>query len=150
MLTISVSDTGCGISEEDQKRLFQEFSCLKSNMKMNPNGVGLGLFISMKLVSNLFGDIWVESVLGEGTTFSFKIPIGYKIEDEDKDLQEEEKENKLLELVPAKEASSFKQHCSNDNLLVGENPGDESVDLMDISLVSQRNWYCEQNLDNSY
>ena len=102
MLTISVSDTGCGITEEDKKRLFQEFSCLKSNKKMNPNGVGLGLFISMKIIRNLFGDIWVDSVLGEGSTFSFKIPIGYKIENLDEDM-EEEKEDRIVEPLPAKE-----------------------------------------------
>ena len=78
MLTISVTDTGCGISEEEKQKLFQEFSCLKSNMNLNPNGVGLGLFISKKIVGNLHGEIWVDSELGKGSTFSFKVPIGYE------------------------------------------------------------------------
>ena len=80
MLTISVTDTGCGISPEEKQKLFQEFSCLKSNMNLNPNGVGLGLFIAKKIVGNLHGEIWVDSELGKGSTFSFKLPIGYEIQ----------------------------------------------------------------------
>jgi len=47
---------------------------------LNPNGVGLGLFIAMKIVGNLQGKIWVDSELGKGSTFSFKLPIGYEIQ----------------------------------------------------------------------
>ena len=49
-------------------------------MNLNPNGVGLGLFIAMKIVGNLQGKIWVDSELGKGSTFSFKLPIGYEIQ----------------------------------------------------------------------
>jgi len=80
MLTISVTDTGCGMEPEEKDKLFQEFSCLKSNMNLNPNGVGLGLFIAKKIVGNLHGEIWVDSELGKGSTFSFKMPIGYDIQ----------------------------------------------------------------------
>ena len=58
-LYISVKDSGCGMSQEDQRKLFKDFTTLKSNAHLNPNGVGLGLSICKKIVTHLNGDIWV-------------------------------------------------------------------------------------------
>jgi signal transduction histidine kinase len=49
---------------DDQRKLFKDFTTLKSNAHLNPNGVGLGLSICKKITSQLNGDIWVESKLG--------------------------------------------------------------------------------------
>jgi len=70
-LYVSVRDTGCGISQSDQNKLFKDFCTLKANAHMNPSGVGLGLSICKKIVSRLNGDITLQSELDQGSTFTF-------------------------------------------------------------------------------
>lgn len=61
------------MSKEDQRKLFKDFSTLKSNAHLNPNGVGLGLSICKKICNNLEGDIWVDSKFNVGSSFSFYV-----------------------------------------------------------------------------
>jgi two-component system NtrC family sensor kinase len=68
-LRIEVSDTGCGISPEDQERLFEEFFTTKDR------GYGLGLHIVNTIVKRHGGTIAVESEVGQGTTFTLCLPI---------------------------------------------------------------------------
>lgn len=70
-----VSDTGIGISKERQKEVFQDFTQADVDIRVLYGGSGLGLFICKKLVEILGGRISVESVPGEGTTFTFDIPF---------------------------------------------------------------------------
>jgi signal transduction histidine kinase len=69
-----VRDTGIGISEEDQNKLFKLFGMLKDKNKINPNGCGIGLTVSKRYVEMLKGEFEMKSNLGEGTTMSFTIP----------------------------------------------------------------------------
>lgn len=75
-LRVAVSDRGPGIAPEDQRKLFQRFSRLPSGAGAGPrpDGTGLGLFICRSLVEAWGGTIWVESVVGEGSTFAFTVP----------------------------------------------------------------------------
>ncbi|MDE7271659.1 MAG: PocR ligand-binding domain-containing protein [Lachnospiraceae bacterium] len=73
-LLFSVSDTGIGIKTEDIEKLFKSFQQVDSKRNRNIEGTGLGLAISKQLVTLMNGDITVESVYGEGSTFSFTIP----------------------------------------------------------------------------
>ncbi|NMB74043.1 MAG: HAMP domain-containing protein [Myxococcales bacterium] len=72
---LSVSDTGPGIKDEDQKRLFVPFSQIETGLDRRHEGTGLGLSISKRLVEMLGGRIWVESVWGQGSRFSFALPM---------------------------------------------------------------------------
>ena len=76
MLRIDVSDTGCGMAEEDLKRVFLPFTQADSSTSRRFGGTGLGLTISRKLAQLLGGDITVSSQLGEGSTFHFHIAAG--------------------------------------------------------------------------
>lgn len=74
-IVISVTDTGPGISEEDQKRLFMPFEQLESALTKKQEGTGLGLHLSKRLVELHGGRIWVESEPGKGSKFIFMIPV---------------------------------------------------------------------------
>ncbi len=75
MAKISVSDTGIGIKKEDMGKLFQKFQQINSSTSKIYGGTGLGLAISKHFVELHGGNITVESKYGEGTTFTFLLPI---------------------------------------------------------------------------
>jgi signal transduction histidine kinase len=71
---LSVRDTGPGISEADQAKLFQEFQQADNSITKAKGGTGLGLAISKRIVELHGGRIWLESQLGQGSTFSLTLP----------------------------------------------------------------------------
>jgi len=73
-VTFSVSDTGIGIPEEKLEHIFEEFTQVDASTTRKAGGTGLGLPISRHFVEMHHGKIWVQSRLGQGTTFSFYIP----------------------------------------------------------------------------
>jgi signal transduction histidine kinase len=74
-LRCSVTDTGIGISEEDQQRLFTKFFRAQDAVVRSEPGTGLGLVITKNLVEMQGGQIWVESEPGKGSTFTFTVPV---------------------------------------------------------------------------
>ena len=72
---VSVADTGSGLSETDQKTIFEEFQQADGSSTREKGGSGLGLSISKKIVEMHGGRIWVESNVGKGSTFRFTLPV---------------------------------------------------------------------------
>ncbi len=72
---VNVTDSGTGISKEDQAKLFQAFSQVDDSPTRKTGGTGLGLSICQNLVNMHGGRIWVDSELGRGSTFSFTLPL---------------------------------------------------------------------------
>jgi len=70
-----VSDTGIGISKEQQERLFTSFNQADANITKKFGGTGLGLAISKRIVELMDGEIWIESELGQGAKFIFTIKV---------------------------------------------------------------------------
>lgn len=72
---VSVSDTGVGISPVDRERIFERFEQGTLENGRRPNGAGLGLALSKEFVEMHGGEIWVESEVGKGSTFTFSLPL---------------------------------------------------------------------------
>ncbi len=72
-VTIAISDTGIGITREDQKRLFSQFTQVDTDHKRSMEGTGLGLVISQRLANKMNGNITLESEYGKGSTFTVVI-----------------------------------------------------------------------------
>jgi signal transduction histidine kinase len=73
----TVSDTGPGLSPEDQRRAFEEFVQLSAERHGEIRGTGLGLPLTRRLAAILGGEVGVESTLGEGATFTVEVPCRY-------------------------------------------------------------------------
>jgi signal transduction histidine kinase len=71
---VSVTDTGPGIPEEHQARIFDQFHQVDSSNTKAKGGTGLGLAITKKIVAMHGGRIWVESAVGKGSTFEMELP----------------------------------------------------------------------------
>ncbi|MDR2617640.1 MAG: response regulator [Treponema sp.] len=76
VIQIEVTDTGIGISPEQQSRLFTSFEQAESGTSRKFGGTGLGLAISKRIVDMMGGRIWIESELGKGSTFAFTVQAG--------------------------------------------------------------------------
>jgi signal transduction histidine kinase len=81
-ILVSVKDDGCGISEEEQKKIFEPFYTSKGTK----GGTGLGLSITFGLVKKLDGEIYLESKPGQGAKFSIILPLRPKGDNQDENL----------------------------------------------------------------
>ena len=75
VITIAVSDTGIGIAPEDQAAIFEEFRQVGREDARKQEGTGLGLTLAKKFVELHGGRIGVQSQVGQGSTFSFTLPV---------------------------------------------------------------------------
>ena len=71
----AVSDTGCGIAQDDKEKIFDKFSQVDGSITREAAGSGLGLTISKELAGMLAGNIGLESELDVGSTFWLDIPV---------------------------------------------------------------------------
>jgi signal transduction histidine kinase/PAS domain-containing protein len=89
-LRVRVTDSGIGISPEEQGKLFEAFEQGQSGMSREYGGTGLGLSISKRIVELMGGRIWVESDTGKGATFVFEIQLGRAKQDVTGQINEED------------------------------------------------------------
>jgi urea transport system substrate-binding protein len=78
-VTFAVTDTGIGMTEEQLSRLFGAFSQAEASTRSRYGGTGLGLAISRHFCRMMGGDLTVESVHGEGSTFTVRLPVNVDV-----------------------------------------------------------------------
>ncbi|MEM7770339.1 MAG: ATP-binding protein [Cyanobacteria bacterium P01_A01_bin.37] len=79
-VSISIIDTGIGLASDDLEKVFEKFKQIGEVMTDKPKGTGLGLPICKQIIEHHGGRIWAESTLGEGSTFSFTLPLNIPVE----------------------------------------------------------------------
>jgi signal transduction histidine kinase/ligand-binding sensor domain-containing protein/CheY-like chemotaxis protein len=139
-LLFFVKDTGTGIPIDKQKIVFERFRQVADKNSAKRKGTGLGLAISKKLINLLGGDIWLDSLPGEGSTFYFTIPLDSRIPQKkieefvkNKDDSDISFENKTIMIVEDEESNFvlletiLKKH--NANILYAKN-GKVAVDYI--------------------
>ena len=113
-LTLSVKDTGKGMTDEEKQKVFQAFTRLKSAQGIE--GTGLGLSITQELVSLLGGEIILHSTLGKGSTFIVTIPIEPAPTEESQEMAPSEvKHNSSLDSAQDKEGQDSASRQVTDN-----------------------------------
>ena len=112
-LTLSVKDTGKGMTDEEKQKVFQAFTRLKSAQGIE--GTGLGLSITQELVSLLGGEIILHSTLGKGSTFIVTIPIEpAPMEESQEMVPSEVKHDSSLDSAQDKEGQNSGSHQVTD------------------------------------
>ncbi len=76
MIRVDISDTGCGIPEDAQEAIFEEFFRVDNSINQKVKGTGLGLALVKRIIKAHQGKIWVKSIVGSGSTFSFTLQKG--------------------------------------------------------------------------
>lgn len=99
MLTVRVSDTGIGIPQDRQDQIFQAFEQGDASTERIHGGTGLGLAVTRELVTLHGGRLWVDSVPGKGSIFSFTLPVAQENPD-DRRSDLDTGSSRLNEMVP--------------------------------------------------
>jgi CheY-like chemotaxis protein/HPt (histidine-containing phosphotransfer) domain-containing protein len=141
ILKFSVKDTGIGIKKDDMEKIFQSFQQVDSKRNRNIEGTGLGLAISKQLLELMHGDINVESVYGEGSTFSFSVP--QKIVDSTPSLALSEAPH--IHAIGCLKNEFAHAQLKRDMVRLGI----EFMDLKDMNILSFLNDH-KDSLDGSY
>ncbi len=106
-LNFSIHDTGIGVPKEQIESIFESFTQAERKTTRLYGGTGLGLAISKRIIDLMDGDIWVESEVGKGSTFYFKIPLypGNKPEnqDESENIKKLKKSSRKLRILLAED-----------------------------------------------
>jgi PAS domain S-box-containing protein len=134
VICFAVKDSGIGIAPDRLDRLFQPFSQVDSSITRTYGGTGLGLVISQRLTQMMGGEIWVESQIGQGSTFYFSIvaPAIASANDHGSNRHQAAAKTKLAECYPLK-------------ILIAE---DHAVNQKMAQLLLQHLGYCADVANN--
>lgn len=129
--TISVKDSGIGMTEEQQVKIFEPYSQAEASTTRKSGGTGLGLTISSKIISSMGGNLQVNSKVGEGTTFFFTLTLK---------LKKEENRNKSLRQIKKSQAPERKDKAEDKKTDVSEDKSVESLSVLvaEDNMINQK------------
>jgi signal transduction histidine kinase/DNA-binding response OmpR family regulator len=113
-ILVKVSDTGIGISEEQQSRLFSSFQQAESSTSRKFGGTGLGLAISKRIVELMGGRIWVESEPGKGSSFIFTLHVRHGRKETHKPINVKHGEVRILVVDGARAIREYLKEIIQD------------------------------------
>ena len=154
MLRVEVKDSGIGMSEDQLQKLFKPFAQAEKATTRKYGGTGLGLAISKKIIKMMGGDIWVESKIGQGTSFIFVVEVGWgkPVPAEEKDaeisqipqwqgktilaVEDVEINQEIINSLLEKTGVTIEEACNGAEAVAkfGENPGKYDLILMDVQM----------------
>jgi CheY-like chemotaxis protein len=134
-IKISVTDTGIGVSPEQQARLFTSFEQADNGISRKFGGTGLGLAISKRIVEMMGGTIWIESTLGQGSTFAFTIQALVS-EKEQKNLLRRDVNWDNMKILAVDDASDIREYFTEIMKSLGvacdsASSAEEALELLD-------------------
>lgn len=129
MVSITIADTGKGISENDLPHIFDRYYCAKDSN----GGTGIGLYLVKRYIDMLGGNISIDSTVGKGTTFHIELPVSCKeslVNMEKEDMGKDETSMKLLFIDDNKELREFFEEVFSSSYMVfTASSANEGVDI---------------------
>ena len=129
--TISVKDSGIGLTKEQQEKIFEPYSQAEASTTRKSGGTGLGLTISSKIISSMGGNIQVKSNVGEGATFFFTLTFK---------LQKEENRNKSLRQIKKSQVVELKDKVEDKKTDTVEKKSSDSLSVLvaEDNMINQK------------
>lgn len=132
-LLFTVQDTGIGISQEKQEKIFESFTQERTDTSRVFGGTGLGLTISKKLVELLDGNIYLESERGEGSTFYVELPFEAKPEADEEEIESAFEEDELPDSLKGSSVLLVEDNAINQKVM------ERFLDKWDIDVILAEN-----------
>ncbi len=149
-LKFEVEDTGPGLAEDDQKRIFGEFEQVDDARSRRHNGAGLGLAISQRIINKMDSQIELESTIGKGSVFSFELTLSLVSNDQKTGLSHSIPERNVLLVAPENvermviekhicDAGSRVRTCASfDDALIILNTQKKNLPCVDMVIIDNR------------
>ena len=159
-------DSGCGIKKEDQGKLFQLFGFLETTKSINTKGIGLGLHISKKIVTEFGGSVDVKSSVGIGSEFSFTFMLEKCVREKTLSIRriKNPEKNSYSKIIVSSDEESFKLRLSHSlservmsrknsgpskqTKLVPENRENQLINLTSLNIVEEEKEIEDQSIQN--
>jgi PAS domain S-box-containing protein len=134
----AVKDNGIGVSEENQSKLFQPFTQIDSATNRHYEGTGLGLSLVKRFLELHKGNIWFESAYGEGTTFTFELPLDDIINIHiaaEMGIEANNSQDESLQATP--HILNRENFTGNEPLILIVEEDDDSRELLEVTLLNE-------------